>query len=131
VYNFLVFYTSPLASLEFYPRGKFVLLSHGEDLHLILGPVNEFPYHANLVYEYLVGQRRAEATMTDGSHCRVISPGWEILGGGQYRLDDLTHTVHFSEKSTAYGKYPQSKLAENASQLLSSVELPGWDLQLD
>jgi hypothetical protein len=126
-----VFYAAPLSSLEFYPRGKFVVLTHGDDVHMVFGPVNEFPYHANLVYEYLVAQGRGQANMVDLSHCRVLSSDWQILGGGQYRLDDLTHTVHLTEKSTAYGKYPRDKVAACERDLLKSIDLNGWALELD
>jgi hypothetical protein len=120
----------PLASLNTYPRGKFVVLDHEGELHVILGPVNVFPYHANLIYEYLENQGRAEAVMTDGSHCRVVTHGWEVLGGGQYRLDDLTHTLHFDEKSTAYGKFPANRLDQVSDELLLALDLPGWAVDL-
>jgi hypothetical protein len=136
VYTWPVLQVEALAPLETYPRGKFVVLERGSDphqaeLHIVFGPVNEFPYHANIVYEYLVTRGRAQAVMTDGSHCRVTSPGWRILGGGQYRLDDLTHTVHLNEKSTAYGKYPQQRLADFDDQLPTALGLEGWALELD
>lgn len=131
-----MFRVETLASLEVYPRGKFVVLeyepeTHHRELHIVLGPVNEFPYHAHIVYEYLVNRGRALAVMVDGSFCRVTSPGWKILGGGQYRLDDLTHTVHFNEKSTAYGKYPKPSLAAIETDLPNALGLPGWAVQLD
>lgn len=131
MYTLTVLHAETLASFEIYPRGKFVVLDCRGELHVVFGPVNEFPYHANLVYEYLVTQARAQAVMADGSHCRVTSPGWSILGGGQYRLDDLTHVLHLSEKSTAYGKYPRERLVAQEGPLLSALGLSGWALQLD
>lgn len=136
MYTWTVFQVETLASLEVYPRGKFVVLEHESEngqreLHLVLGPVNEFPYHAHIVYEYLVNRGRAMAVMVDGSFCRVSSPGWSILGGGQYRLDDLTHTVHFNEKSTAYGKYPRQRLEAFETDIPEALGLEGWATQLD
>ncbi len=106
------------------------MLDHDGDLHVILGPVNLFPYHANLVYEYLESQGRARAEMTDGAHCRVLTPNWRILGGGQYRMDDLTHTLLFDEKSTAYGKFPGERLVDADQALTESLGLNGWAVEV-
>jgi len=123
-----VVFAHPLAPLETYPRGKFVVLDFQGSLHVLFGPVNLFPYHANLIFEFLQVQGRAEAVMTDGSHCRIVSSHWQILGGGQYLLDELTHTLKFNEKSTAYGKYPGERLEAESEGLLTALDLDGWAL---
>ena len=39
--------------------GKFVILTKGKGVHLMLSPVSLTPYHANIVYQYLqVGRPR-------------------------------------------------------------------------
>ena len=119
-----------LAPLQENPRGKFVVISDGQNLHVVLGPVNRYAYHANIVFAYTEEAGRAHASLDGSGLCHLLTPGWKVLGGGQYRLDDLTHTLKFSEKSTAYGKYPIEKLRALRDELPNAFGLMHWDLDL-
>lgn len=92
-------------------EGKFVILSKGRGLHLILSPVALTPYHANIVYQYLQVEGRGEVEAVSSSGCRILSKGWQVHGGGHYSLQRWLHTLILQGKSTAFGKY-QAELLE-------------------
>ena len=112
------------------PRGKFVLLRRGADLHFVTAPLSTHPYHANIVFTFIQEQNRGRAALSGGTHCSILSPGWKILGGGHYAVDADSREIRLGEKSTAYGKYPVDLLGENSGDLAEALGLAGFRLRL-
>ncbi len=109
--------------------GKFVLLSKGRSLHLILSPVSLTPYHANIVYQYLHVEGRGEVEGVSSGGCRIITKGWEVHGGGHYTVQHWLHNILFHGKSTAFGKYAVGKLGALSPDVAAKLGLEGYTLE--
>ncbi len=112
------------------PEGKFVLLSKGQDLHLVLSPLSLTPYHANIVYQYLQMEGRGKVEAVSSSGCRILSKGWHVHGGGFYQVQHWLHTLKFGGKSTAFGKYTASLLDPFREDIPVLLELTDYFLEL-
>lgn len=113
------------------PEGKFVLLTKGKDLHLVLSPLSLTPYHANIVYQYLQVEGRGKVEAVSSSGCRILSKGWQVQGGGFYQVQHWLHTLKFGGKSTAFGKYTASLLEPYREDIPVLLELPEYFLELN
>ncbi len=111
-------------------QGKFVLLAKGRSLHLVLSPVSLTPYHADIVEKYLVGEGLAEVAGAGEAGCRILSPGWEVHGGGYYHVQGWLHHLVMHGKSTAFGKYRAARLAPHLDAIPAALGLPHYTLEL-
>lgn len=91
-------------------EGKFVLLSKGPSLHLVLSPVSLTPYHANIVYQYLQVEGRGKVEAASSTGCRILSRSWRVHGGGYYHSQPWLHHLVLHGKSSAFGKYEADRL---------------------
>lgn len=111
-------------------QGKFVLLVKGRSLHLVLSPVSLTPYHANIVEHYLVGEGLGEVQSAGEAGCRILSPGWEVKGGGYYHVQNWLHHLLLHGKSTAFGKYREAVLLPHLDAIPTALGLPHYTLEL-
>jgi hypothetical protein len=109
--------------------GKFVLLTKGKGVHLVLSPVSLTPYHANIVYQYLQVEGRGEVEAVSSSGCRILSKGWKVHGGGYFTLQHWLRHLDFHGKSTAFGKYDQKLLGPHADGIAEGLGLGGYTLE--
>jgi hypothetical protein len=119
-----------LVSLAEAPRGKFVVLRHGEELHFVTAPTSTHPYHAHIVFTFIEEQGRGQAVLMGGTHCTILTEGWKVLGGGHYELNPETRSLRLSEKSTAFGKYPLDVVKQNSRSVLEGLGLSDFRLKL-
>lgn len=84
---------------------KFVLIKKDSRIHLVIGPVNLFRYHANLVDTfcrcYEIPASKARGTQRVEIYDRSV----RVLGGGQATVNPESRSVRFYGQSTAYGQY--------------------------
>ncbi len=111
-------------------EGKFVILTKGKGLHLILSPVALTPYHANIVYQYLQVEGRGEVEAVSSSGCRILTKGWKVHGGGAYNVQHWLHTLTLQGKSTAFGKYEADLLDPFRDEIPVLLGLPAFFLEL-
>ena len=112
-------------------QGKFVLLSKGKSLHLVLSPLSLTPYHANIVYQYLQVEGRGQVENAGEAGCRIISKVWTVNGGGHYLVQTWLHNISLHGKSTAFGKYRINLLAPHLDAIPGALGLEGFTLELD
>ena len=117
--------SDPLSEEE----GKFVILTKGKGIHLILSPVSLTPYHANIVYQYLQVEGRGEVEAVSSSGCRIITKGWTVHGGGYYTVQHWLHNLILHGKSTAFGKYDQKLLGPMADAIAGKLGLNAFTLE--
>lgn len=110
-------------------EGKFVLLTKGKALHLVLSPVSLTPFHANIVFQYLHMEGRGEVEAVSSSGCRILTKGWKTHGGGYYAVHRWLHTLDFLGKSTAFGKYDKNLLDPFADEIPDRLGLAGYTLE--
>jgi hypothetical protein len=110
-------------------EGKFVILSKGKGIHLVLSPISLTPYHANIVYQYLQVEGRGDVEAVSSSGCRIISKGWKVHGGGYYTVQHWLHNLILHGKSTAFGKYDQRVLGPFADGIAEKLGLGAFTLE--
>lgn len=123
---------APAAEAMNQPReeeGKFVILSKGRGVHLILSPISLTPYHANIVYQYLQVEGRGEVEAVSSSGCRILSKGWTVHGGGYYTVQHWLHHLILHGKSTAFGKYELRQLGAFADAIPERLGLGAYTLE--
>ena len=122
---------SALTPLEQAPRGKFVLLRGGEEIHFVCASLQSHPFHASIVFTYLQEQGRGRAEMVEKGFCFVHSQEWRVLGGGYYEADFEARLLRLHGKSTAYGKYPPASIADGIPTLASALGIPDFQVALE
>ena len=84
---------------------KFVLVRTEHRLHLVVGPVSLFRYHANLV-DGFCRRHDIPASKARGSHrVEIYDRSVRVLGGGHVSVDSEARRIRFFGQSTAYGPY--------------------------
>jgi hypothetical protein len=128
---FATFYRDPARDMSnaTEEEGKFVLLTKGKGIHLILSPVSLTPYHADIVYRYLQVEGRGEVEAVSSSGCRILTKGWAVHGGGYYTLQHWLHNLIFHGKSTAFGKYDQGVLGPLSLEIPEKLELASYTVE--
>jgi hypothetical protein len=111
-------------------EGKFVLITKGRDLHLVLSPISLTPYHANIVYQYLQAEGRGKVEAVSSAGCRILSRSWKMQGGGYYQSQPWLHHLTLHGKSTAFGKYKGELLDPYRDELCGRLGLPGYTLDM-
>jgi hypothetical protein len=84
---------------------KFVVIERDEILHLVLGLVSDFPYHANLVDRFCTANEIPSCWVKKPDLVEVYDNSVSIRGGGYLEITPHKNTVSFSGYSTAYGRY--------------------------
>jgi hypothetical protein len=110
--------------------GKFVLLTKGKDLHLVLSPIAETPYHANIVLRYLDGEGLGKAALIGSTGLRFLTKGWKVQGGGYYKVEPWAKIITLHGKSTAFGKYQAKWVEPFEKEIPGRLELEGFTLDL-
>ena len=109
--------------------GKFVVLTKGRSVHLVLSPLSLTPYHANIVYEYLQVGGRGDVEAVSSGGCRIVTRGWKVHGGGHYTVQHWLHNLILHGKSTAFGKYDQKLLGRLADGIAPGLGLDGFTVE--
>lgn len=112
-------------------HGKFVILTRGKGLHLVLSPVSFTPYHANIVYQYLQAEGRGEVRQAGEGGCRILSPGWKVQGGGYFAVENWLHHMRLHGRSTAFGRYRAALLAPHADAIPGALGLQGFTFAME
>jgi hypothetical protein len=128
---FATFYRDPARDMSNVTEeeGKFVLLTKGKGIHLILSPVSLTPYHADIVHRYLQVEGRGEVEAVSSSGCRILTRGWSVHGGGYYTLQHWLHNLIFHGKSTAFGKYDLNLIGSVSLEIPEKLKLPSYTLE--
>jgi hypothetical protein len=129
---FAAIYRDPARPLSDPPQeeeGKFVILTKGRGIHLILSPISLTPYHANIVYQYLQVEGRGEVEAVSSSGCRILSKGWTVHGGGYYTVQHWLHHLILHGKSTAFGKYELRLLGAFADSIPEKLGLGAYTME--
>lgn len=90
---------------------KFMLIRFQERTWLVFGPLQRYPYHANLVSRFCSEFRIACAYERHPDICEIYDPEVETRGGGYLEIDPARRKVVASGRSTAYGAFEKRELA--------------------
>jgi hypothetical protein len=84
---------------------KFVVIKRERRIHLVVGPVSLYRYHASLVNGFC---RRYEipASRAKGGHrVEIFDHSIRVLGGGHVSVDSESRRIRLFGQSTAYGQF--------------------------
>ncbi len=85
---------------------KFVLVRMDETVHLVVGPLREFPYHASLVERFCRLHEIASGWEKKPDRYEIFEGDCEILGGGYFDLDPGGRRLSLWGASSVYGSFP-------------------------
>ena len=108
--------------------GIFVLIRDDETAYLVLSPRNLSKHHAPIL------ERFCELNDLEGKYVSKPSlfvfreSGWEILGGGEWTIDDQGKVLHLFGKSVAYGRFLSEGLIDKIQKI---QELKKYKINID
>lgn len=95
---------------------KFVLVVQSDELHLVVGPIADFRYHANLLERFCDERQIPSAWVQRPDLLEVVDPETRILGGGHLEINPAKRKMVFHGVSKAYGVFHSREVAEIARQ---------------
>lgn len=108
---------------------KFVVLETADGLHLVTGPIDHYPYHANLIAEFCEANEIPSSWVKAPDLLEVFDPGVRISGGGHLRIDLDQNKMKLYGRSTAYGDFDRAEVSQAVDSDLFfngySVEIVG------
>ncbi len=90
---------------------KFVVIETAGTRNLIVGPVSEYPYHANLVDRFCSDNLIASSWIQRPDLVRIFDSAVKIRGGGYLSFDFARKEVKLAGVSKAYGAYQPNQIA--------------------
>lgn len=108
--------------------GKFVLIRNDEMEYLLLSPGILSKHHATILERFCELNDIEGKYVTKPSHFVFREPGWEIMGGGEWTIDDEDKVLHLFGKSVSYGKFFAEGLRVNIQKISS---MAGYRLMID
>lgn len=103
--------------------GKFIQLTDGKEEVLVFSQMDRHPFHANIAeaFLHLIGEQGRYNHKRD--HYFTEGTGWDVLGGGVWRLSDADHTLTLGGESMAYGPFIKNSLKKH---IIGSKVLNGY-----
>ncbi len=89
---------------------KFVILKNCDELLLITGEINRFPYHAKLLEWYCNKYNLTFSWMHKPDFLEIYENDYSICGGGYIKFHLDKNEYEFYGFSTAYGRFENKKL---------------------
>jgi len=89
-------------------RGKFIQVLSEDTEYIVMSPREQSTFHANIAERFFssLGVRGQYNHKRD--NFRIGHPGWTILGGGHWELDEDAGKLTLSGLSMAYGRFQSS-----------------------
>jgi hypothetical protein len=111
--------------------GKFIqILNEAEEReYLILCPKELAKYHANVVERFcLMHSIKGSYYNEKKNYFDIHDPLWDVIGGGDWAINEMTKTLTLSGMSQAYGPFEERGLMEKLS---SAPSVSGYSIKID
>ena len=105
-----IFQTYDFINSPFKAANKFVILENLDEIVLITGDINRFPYHATLIEWYCVKNNIAFSWSHKPDFVEIFESKYSIRGGGYVVFHRDKMEYEFFGFSTAYGRFENKKL---------------------
>jgi hypothetical protein len=109
-------------------HGKFIQIRDDEVEYFLLSPREFSAYHANIVERFFLERQIEGQYNGKRDYFEINAPGWRIIGGGMWAINDKDKIIYLSGSSQAYGRFDQDCLRE---KILSSREMAGYTVRID
>lgn len=108
-------------------KGKFVQLDNAETEYLIVSPKELSVYHANIIDRFCNTHEIKGHNNKQRNMYTISDPDWDILGGGEWEIDDALKQLYLFGTSLAYGQFSGFNVKKN---LHSVSSLEGYEIHL-
>jgi len=108
--------------------GKFVQIRKSEIEYLVFSPKELAPYHAHIVERFCIERGIRGAHEVEGKRFSIHDPGWTVVGGGKYEIDQEHRYIRLYDDSVAYGKFDSKGLKEKIHTI---IELRGFEVRIE
>ncbi len=124
------FYYATLSRTDLPARrqGKFIQIRGDQIEYFLLSPRELSAYHANIAERFFAGKAIDGRYNGKRDHYEISAPGWKIIGGGMWAINDRERILYLSGSSQAYGRFDQQGLRE---KILSIREMAGYTVRID
>jgi hypothetical protein len=89
---------------------KFILIASADCLHLVFGPITDFPYHATLIERFCDSRAIPAVWARKPDMVEIHDPSVRIRGGGTLEINSPDRSARFSGASRAYGHFSPLEL---------------------
>jgi hypothetical protein len=104
-------------------RGKFIqVLSEGSE-YIVMSPKEQSAFHANIAELFFSSRGLRGSYNHKRDNYSIDHPGWSILGGGYWELDEDKGVLKLSGLSMAYGRFRDSGLARRMEKSLTGLRV--------
>ncbi len=90
--------------------GKFILVKSDDEISMLFGGINEYPYHANLLEQFCSQQNIPSFWSKKPDELTMQSDIFKLCGGGWVEVNFGEKKFTFFGESKAYGKFILSEL---------------------
>jgi hypothetical protein len=101
-------------------QGKFMLVERNGIMHLVMGSINVYGYHADLLAKYCQNHNISHEWISRPAQLAIRDDSVKLHGGGWVGVKPKEGRVAFFGKSTAYGPFVRSIL----EPLLPQIKVP-------
>jgi hypothetical protein len=104
--------------------GKFMLVERSGVMHLVMGSINVYAYHADLLAQFCRDHEISHEWISRPAHLAIRDDSVKLHGGGWVSVKPKEGRVTFFGKSTAYGPFVTSTL----EHVIAEVKRSGIDV---
>ncbi len=117
--DYTSFYYTSVAQMGIPPVtvGKFVQISRGNELFVVLSPKELTKYHANIVERFCMDKGIEGSYDAKREKFTIADQSWQVTGGGKFERDANKKAIKFYDNSMAYGKFRAEGLREGLQAL--------------
>lgn len=101
---------------------KFVLLRCGTKTYMVIGLVDTFEYHADLIRNFC--ETRSIQYTEAGMQKIELSKDWQVLGGGWMKFLPDQKSITIYGQSTAYGRFDAKYLKQEIEKQPIFSQIP-------
>ena len=104
---------------------KFLIVEDDNSLFFLVGPLAEYPYHANLLDAFCADREIIAHWENKPDLLRLDTDKYNVCGGGWIQFDAGKNRLVFFGRSTAYGEYESELVKEvvDSSDIFSCHEV--------
>lgn len=99
-------------------KGKFIQVLSEEGEYIIMSPKEMSAFHANIAERFFASRGVQGRYNHKRDDFRIDHPGWTILGGGHWELEEDTGVLTLWGESMAYGRFQGTGLARRMEKAL-------------
>ena len=119
-YSPIYYKTIKKTPVPYQRKGKFVQIRDKDTEYLVFSPQGFSSYHADIVERFCDSMKIQGVYNKEHYSYKIHTPGWIVVGGGKWIVNQKDKTLYLFDDSGAYGKFDTSGLGERIKNNSSS-----------